>query len=400
MKKHLVLRAFLCLALSLIVFLTTDSYAQNMKIRVVVDNATVRLKPDHQGEIIKNPPLGSIFEVEGREGDWYEIRIRTEMGVMITGYIHNMFIQVQGAETRAPEPEVRAEPEKAVTQEPRPAPIQAQEQPPAREQRPRRAELVFRVGYVTGYNISGSYSYSRNLSAGVLESASASGTIATEYKSPLGFDGALNFFIAKGFGIQVKFDYNSTVKTTDASRSTYDMNWTWSSGGSYNHEDEWSVGGEVSSYILSGNLLYKIPTGSMIEPLISGGVSYFSGTASVDTTVGYSTTWESEGFRYIDYFAVPASVEASLSGIGFNVGGGIDLVFTRGVALNIDGRYFSRGKIEEPWQVKAGTYPSNISEGWTITLTQENADEFASLIEPYATNPSFFKISAGIKIMF
>jgi opacity protein-like surface antigen len=388
MKKHLVLRACLCLILALVAFLTTDSYAQKIKIRVVVDNANVRLKPDLQGEIIRNPPLGSSFEVESREGDWYEIRVRTEMGVLITGYIHNSFVQVQGEETTPPEQETRQ------------APVQTYDQPQTRDERPKRAELVFRMGYVTGYNLSGSYSYSESFSAGILESASTSGKITTEYKSPLGFDGALNFFIAKGIGIQVKFDYNSTVKSNEASRSTYDINWTWSSGGSYSRENEWSVESEVSSYILSGNLLYKIPTGSMVEPLISGGVSYFSGSASVDTTVGYASTWESEGFRYIDYFALPASVEASLSGIGFNVGGGIDFVFTRGVALNIDGRYFSRGKIEVPWQVQGGTYPSNINEGWTITVTEENANEFASQIEPYSINPSFFKVSAGIKIMF
>lgn len=400
MNKGLVLRVFLCLSLSLVVLFATDSYAQNVKIRVVVDNASVRLKPDLQAEVIKNPPLGSSFEVESREGDWYEIRVRTEMGVLITGYIHKMFVEAEGAEARPPEPEVRAVPEKAPKQEARPAAAITQEPPQTRGQRPRRAELVFRVGYVTGYDISGSYSYSDSFSSGILESANASGTITTEFKSPLGFDGALNFFIAKGFGVQVKFDYNSSVKTTEASRSTYNINWTWSSGGSYSRENEWGVESEVSSSVLSGNLLYKIPTGSMVEPLISGGISYFSGTAGVDTTVGYSTTWESEGFQYIDYFAVPASVEASLNGIGFNVGGGIDFVFTRGVALNIDGRYFSRGKIEEPWQVQGGTYTSNVNEGWTITLSQENADAMASLIEPYTISPSFFKISAGIKIMF
>ncbi len=400
MKKGFRLKAVMCLILAAVIVFTADAYAEKLKIRVVVDSASIRLNPDLQGEIIKNPPLGSVFEVEKQEGDWYEIRVRTEVGVLITGYIHKMFVSVEGAETTAPEPAVRTEPEKAEKQETMPAPVQTYEQPQDRDARPKRAELVFRVGYVTGYNISGSYSYSESLSAGVLESARGSGTITTEFKSPLGFDGTLNFFIAKGFGIQVKFDYNSSVKTTDASRSTYDLNWTWSTGDSYSRENEWGVNGEVSSYVLSGNLLYKISTGSMIEPLISGGVSYFSGTAGVDTTVGYASTWESEGFRYIDYFAVPASVEASLNGIGFNVGGGIDFVFTRGVALNVDARYFSRGKIEEPWQVKGGTYPSNVGEGWTITLTQENADEFASLIEPYSIDPSFFKISAGLKIMF
>lgn len=396
MKKRLGLKVSMCLILALVIVFTADSYAEELKIRVVVDNASIRLKPDLQGEIIKTPPLGSVFEVESRAGDWYEIRVRTEVGVMITGYIHDMFVEVEGAETKVPEPKTEARTEKPVQQGVPATPAA----PPSREARPRRAELVFRVGYVTGYNISGSYSYSESFSSGILQNASASGTITTEFKSPLGFDGALNFFIAKGFGIQVKFDYNSTVKTTEASRSVYDLNWSWTSGGSYSSQNEWGVEGEVSSYVLSGNLLYKISTGSLVEPLISGGVSYFSGTSSVDTTVGYATTWESEGYRYVDYFAVPASVKASLSGIGFNVGGGIDFVFTRGIALNIDGRYFYRGKIEEPWQLQGGQYPSNVNEGWTITLTQENADELASLIEPYTIDPSFFKVSAGIKIMF
>ncbi|MFA9454512.1 MAG: hypothetical protein ACERK6_11430, partial [Candidatus Aminicenantaceae bacterium] len=152
MNKGLVLRVFLCLSLSLVVFFATDSYAQDEKIRVVVDNASVRLKPDLQAEVIKNPPLGSIFEVESREGDWYEIRVRTEMGVLITGYIHNTFVQVQGGETTPPEQETRQ------------APVQTYDQPQTRDERPKRAELVFRVGYVTGYNLSGSYSYSESFS--------------------------------------------------------------------------------------------------------------------------------------------------------------------------------------------------------------------------------------------
>jgi hypothetical protein len=400
MKKCFRLKSGMFLILAFAVVFTPDAYAEKLKIRVVVNNASIRLKPDLQAEIIKSPPLGSVFEAEKKQGDWYEIRVRTEVGVLITGYLHDMYVEVEGMETPVPETKAEVEEVKPEKQGVRTAPVPPPPPPPSSKPRTRRAEIVFRVGYVTGFDPSGSYSYTRSVSAGVLENARASGTITTEYKSPLGFDGALNFFIAKGFGIQVKFDYNSTVKTTDASLSTYDMNWTWSTGSSYSREDEWGATGEVSLYALSGNLLYKIQTGSVLEPLISGGVSYYSGTSGVDTTVGYPSTWESEGYRYIDYFAVPASAEVSLSGIGFNVGGGIDLVFTRGVALNVDARYFSRGMIEAPWQVKGGTYPSNVNEGWTITLTQENADEYASLIEPYSIDPSFFKISAGLKIMF
>ena len=88
MKKGFRLKVVICLILAAVIVFTADAYAEKLKIRVVVDSARIRLKPDLQGEIIKNPPLGSVFEVEKQEGDWYEIRVRTEVGVLITGYIH------------------------------------------------------------------------------------------------------------------------------------------------------------------------------------------------------------------------------------------------------------------------------------------------------------------------
>ena len=73
-----------CLILALATLLAADTHAEQLTIRIVEEDANVRLKPDPQAEIIKNPPLGSIFEVENKAGDWYEIRVRTEVGVLIT----------------------------------------------------------------------------------------------------------------------------------------------------------------------------------------------------------------------------------------------------------------------------------------------------------------------------
>ncbi len=48
--------------------------AQEQKIRVVVDGASIRLQPDIGSEIILSPPLGSVFEVEKKLGECYEIK--------------------------------------------------------------------------------------------------------------------------------------------------------------------------------------------------------------------------------------------------------------------------------------------------------------------------------------
>ncbi len=397
MKKSL--KKLTVVLLLVLVIFAADAYAEKTKIRVVVENASIRVKPDLQGDIIKSPPLGSVFESEQKDGEWYEISVRTEVGVLITGYIHEMFVEVAGADVVPPEPEQEAEqmPEKKA--EPTPIPAPPPDTMESSGTKPKRVELAMRVGYTTGYKTENS-TYAETFSGGVLANATASGTMSTEHKKPLGFDGTLNIFVTKGFGFQLKFDSNTKAKMTDSSMSTFNMAWNWDSGESYDTQDDWNVTGDISLFILSGNLVYKVQTQGLIAPVISGGVSYFSGIAKADTSVGYGTTWSSDGFRYIDYFVIPAMVDASLGGIGFNVGAGIDFVFSSSVALNIEGRYFARGKIEENWMLQPGTYSSTINDAWTLTLDQADVDEMAAGISPFSLTPSFFKISAGFKFMF
>jgi hypothetical protein len=120
--------------------------------------------------------------------------------------------------------------------------------------------------------------------------------------------------------------------------------------------------------------------------------------------VGYGTTWTVTDWpyvtRYIDFIDVSATLEGSFSGVGFNVGGGADLQFSRSIALNIDARYFMLKNVQERWQVHAGTYPANLHEGVTITLLEQNALALQELMNPVEIKTSFFKISLGLKLMF
>jgi hypothetical protein len=84
-------------AFILIVFLFILSgviYAQKTIIEVVVGNASIRLSPDTSSEIIESPPVGSVFEVENKVGEWYEITFLSKLGMTITGYIHQRFVRV------------------------------------------------------------------------------------------------------------------------------------------------------------------------------------------------------------------------------------------------------------------------------------------------------------------
>jgi hypothetical protein len=73
-------------------------HAQKQKIKVTVEGATVRVRPDVGSDVISSPDVGTVFEVESKSDGWFEIRLKTELGVSITGYIHEMYVEVEKAE--------------------------------------------------------------------------------------------------------------------------------------------------------------------------------------------------------------------------------------------------------------------------------------------------------------
>lgn len=101
-------KLIISLVIAFILVLPTISQAQqNQRIKVVVRNASVRLQPDIDSEVILSPPVGSTFGVERKIGEWYEIKFSSEIGVLITGYINSQFVEVMEA---APVPVQKKEP--------------------------------------------------------------------------------------------------------------------------------------------------------------------------------------------------------------------------------------------------------------------------------------------------
>ncbi len=96
---------------------------QKQRIKVVTQNASVRMQPNTESEVILSPPVGSTFEVEQKIGDWYEIKFSSEIGVLITGYINTQFAEV-----------IEAEPVRVEKKEPVRKPVR-----PAAKPRPARA---------------------------------------------------------------------------------------------------------------------------------------------------------------------------------------------------------------------------------------------------------------------
>lgn len=101
-------RLIITLVTAFILILPTINQAQQkQRIKVVAQNASVRLQPNVDSEVMLSPPVGSTFEVEQKIGEWYEIKFSSEIGVLITGYINSQFVDVV---EEAPVPVPKKEP--------------------------------------------------------------------------------------------------------------------------------------------------------------------------------------------------------------------------------------------------------------------------------------------------
>ena len=84
------------LSLALFVLaMATLAFSAGLKVRVVVSQANIRLKPDLQSAVISTVPLGGVLDVVKKEGYWYYIELPAdEKGIVVTGYIHRSTVEV------------------------------------------------------------------------------------------------------------------------------------------------------------------------------------------------------------------------------------------------------------------------------------------------------------------
>lgn len=98
---QVVLKKRMCLLLALVLFLSVVSFSQTEveRIRVKVRRANVREQPSVESEIIGVVRKGRILQVDGKEGEWYLVRLPLKLkGFVLPGYIHESVVEVVGAE--------------------------------------------------------------------------------------------------------------------------------------------------------------------------------------------------------------------------------------------------------------------------------------------------------------
>lgn len=81
--------------ISFVMVLAAFVYSDVSKVRVTASKANIRLKPGTQSEIISYVPIGAVLDVIKKDGDWYLVKLPPdEMGIVVTGYIHQSIVEV------------------------------------------------------------------------------------------------------------------------------------------------------------------------------------------------------------------------------------------------------------------------------------------------------------------
>ena len=130
MKKKIAKASTLLLAISLLFLSVARGEEVFRKLKVVTEQANIRLKPSIGSIIIKQVPEGTILESTAKEGEWYLIKLTPEELEQVSGYVHeSMVIIIEGPPREEEEPEIIEEeqekPEKPEEEE--------TEQPPTQE---------------------------------------------------------------------------------------------------------------------------------------------------------------------------------------------------------------------------------------------------------------------------
>ncbi|MHA1381301.1 MAG: OmpW family outer membrane protein [Candidatus Helarchaeota archaeon] len=260
----------------LIIFITAINLlpqeSKELKVRVIIKDAPLRLKPNSDSLIIKRLPLGAELDFVKEMGQWIKIKLPPDKdGIVIEGYIHQSMVERLY--------EKLLEPPKIKEEKPIITPVLTSKPITGKKVEKR---LKFGVGIIFGYAMP---SYNN-------------------YNSGLKYGGNFLFGITKNIAVELSsFSFRSEVKENPEELSK----------------------GVLSVIPINLSILVRFPINNRFVPYIAGGGAYFFNTFTIDKNI--IDSWNSLGFE------IKESIKKC---IGFHLGAGIDFFMQRNIALNLD----------------------------------------------------------------
>ncbi|MFC2169864.1 OmpW family outer membrane protein [Acidobacteriota bacterium] len=94
--SKLVIRKQLILLLGVLLLISSVGFSQTEKriVKIKVRLANIREKPSLKSDTLAQVKRGTVLQVDGKEGEWYSIRLPLEVeGYALPGYIHDSIVE-------------------------------------------------------------------------------------------------------------------------------------------------------------------------------------------------------------------------------------------------------------------------------------------------------------------
>lgn len=301
-----------------------------LKVKVTVNSANVRLKPSLESAVIGKAKRGEVLRVLKKNQDWYFVSLPPGEKGIVSGYIHRSVVR-EISEEVAPQKETKVEPEKKPV-----IPEKKQAQPPASSRQkelqalqPARKKFFIRIG---GGYASKSYSYDRSWSFSLYHEDGQVGENYNIDSSGAAFDIGIGFFFFRNIGVEASF-VPASGKTTGSFSSTFPHPFYFNLG----REKTWEKNDlKYSASEFNLNIIFSHPLFSKLHIYITGGGTYFAGVKIENLKV---VNWSETGYPYLDLSITPEYATYSKNCFGFNGAGGIDFYLKENIGLNLNVRY-------------------------------------------------------------
>ncbi|NIM90960.1 MAG: outer membrane beta-barrel protein [Candidatus Aminicenantes bacterium] len=366
--------------------------AEKSKLRVTVEQAEIRLKPDSGSMTINKAPAGAILDSDEQVGEWFKVSLPPDKkGIVITGFIHSSEVEV--ITEKSVEKKLASSPPST------PPPPSTQTPPPAQHRASQPTAMKFDIRFWGGMN----YLIAGDVNDGVKgfidevhDDEFVFLSVEGEAKDlHLGFDFAadLIFHFNPQVGIGIGAGY---IQGTQAS----DFTFTNGVEGIFTNKPK------MSAIPLRLGIFFAAPLDEILSFSFNGGVGIYLANYSLDIWFEENGYWED------------VHQEATAAGLGFHAGMGFEFNLAPNVAFFIEGqgRYAKISGFEGtfeyddsgggPLYVEKGKlyyYENNIM-GKTYPRISISEDEpsasWVSNVREANVDFSGFNVVAGIKLKF
>jgi len=225
--------------------------------------------------------------------------------------------------------------------------------------------------------------------SGALAGAAVENAFAVKPRAALAISGFYRYPLGRLLGLEAGFGY---LKSPLSARTAFSKNGVPAAGPrTLSVEPDPS---EVTSIPLYIDLAARW-SGSKTAFILSAGPTLFLHSIIVEAAAGILSA--AGGIPAA--FRVPAGIaDQTWVALGANAGARFDVRLARAVALTVDLRYFLSPTREFAWTWTAGTAAGIDDPAARISFDETSAAAAAKATSPLSFNPSFFQVSAGVKL--